>query len=78
MAFIILWINVSFSQELGHEDPDIQQLLKAMPLFFVDDGKVEEHFQKLHSMKDNKIFKALSQLLDPQTSLSESELIKVR
>ena len=36
-------------KESGHEDPDIQQLLKAMPF---------------------------SQWLDPQTSFSESELIK--
>lgn len=60
----------------GHEDPQIQQLFKAMSLLFVDDGKVEEHFQKLHNMKDKKIFKALSQLLDQHTSFRESEAIK--
>lgn len=61
-------------KEAGQEKPEIQQLFKGMALLSVDD-KAEEHFQKLHNMKDNKIFKALSDLLNPHTTLNESESI---
>eukprot|EP00250_Pteridium_aquilinum_P017571 c23690_g1_i1 orf=2-3739(-) len=62
-------------KEAGQGQPEIQQLFKGMALLFVDDGKAEEHFQKLHNMKDNKIFKALSDLLNPHTTFIESESI---
>ncbi|MCO5578811.1 hypothetical protein L7F22_032658 [Adiantum nelumboides] len=60
-------------KEAGQEQPELQQLFKEMTLLFVDDSKVEEHFQKLYNMKDNKIFKAFSDLLNPSTSFMTSE-----
>ncbi|KAI5081142.1 hypothetical protein GOP47_0004325 [Adiantum capillus-veneris] len=62
-------------KETGQEQPEIQQLIKGMTLLFVDYSKIEEHFQKLYNMKDNKIFKALSDLLNPSTTFMESESI---
>ncbi|KAH7279481.1 hypothetical protein KP509_37G021700 [Ceratopteris richardii] len=59
-------------KDVGEEQHEMQQLVKEMNLLFVEDSKVEEHFQKLHKMKDNKIFKALSDLLNPLTSYMES------
>lgn len=60
-------------KELDTED--MQRLFKAMSLAFVDDHKAEENFQKLHNMKDKKIFKALAQLLDLSTSFTQCEEI---
>ena len=48
-----------------------------MSICFIDPFRAEESFQKLHQMKDNNIFKALSQLLDPETTFANANAIRV-
>lgn len=55
----------------------IQKGLKMMSICFIDPVRAEEIFQKLHQMKDNNIFKALSQLLDPETTFANAHAIRV-
>jgi len=54
----------------------IQRGLKTMSICFIDPVRAEESFQKLHQMKDNNIFKALSQLLDPETTFANAHAIR--
>lgn len=54
----------------------IQKGLKTMSVCFIDPVRAEESFQKLHQMKDNNIFKALSQLLDPETTFANAHAIR--
>ena len=54
----------------------IQRKLKTMSICFIDPFRAEESFQKLHQMKDNNIFKALSQLLDPETTFANANAIR--
>eukprot|EP01018_Ginkgo_biloba_P018620 Gb_23673 [translate_table: standard] len=74
-------VYLSLRQRSKEEDSldlhkNIQRVLKMMSICFVDPGRAEESFQKLHQMKDNNIFKALSQLLDPSTTFVNAHAIR--
>lgn len=55
----------------------ISSCFKSMSLSFKDPPKAEESFQKLNQLKDNKIWKALSSLLDPSNYFLQAEQIYI-
>lgn len=55
----------------------IQSNFKGIANQFVDPIKAEENLQKLHQMKDNNIFKALSTLLNPSTTFAQAATVRV-
>lgn len=54
----------------------LQICCKGMLSSFVDPAKAEEEFQKLNQLKDNNLLKDLAGLLDPNTTLSQSQIIR--
>ncbi|GLJ40362.1 hypothetical protein SUGI_0830400 [Cryptomeria japonica] len=74
-------VYLSLRQSLKEDDSmelnkKIQMGLKTMSLCFIDPVRAEENFQKLHQMKDNNVFKGLSQLLDPNTTVASAQAIR--
>ncbi|KAH9325840.1 hypothetical protein KI387_006018, partial [Taxus chinensis] len=74
-------IYLSLRQSSKEEDSielhkKIQTGIKMMSFCFIDPVRAEENFQKLHQMKDNNIFKGLSQLLDPNTTVASAQAIR--
>ncbi|GLJ16335.1 hypothetical protein SUGI_0276270 [Cryptomeria japonica] len=55
----------------------ILSCFKSMSLSFKDPPKAEESFQKLNQLKDNKIWKALTSLLDPSNYFLQAEQIYI-
>ena len=55
----------------------LQAGFKVIANHFVEAPKAEENLQKLHQMKDEGIFSALSTLLNPGTSFAEAATVRV-
>lgn len=68
--------QMSKEEDSAELQKKIQRGLKTMSICFIDPSRAEESFQKLHQMKDNNIFKALSQLLDPETTFANANAIR--
>lgn len=72
---------ITLRQKLKDEDSlenqkKLQMCCKSMISSFVDPIKAEEQFQKLTQIKDNNVLKCLAGLLDPNTTLSQSQAIR--
>lgn len=63
------------------ESPEVekklQSIFKVIALHFAEPAKAEENLQKLHEMKDEGVFSALTTLLSPSTSFTEATTVRV-
>lgn len=63
------------------ETPDVekklQSIFKVIANHFAEPAKAEENLQKVHQMKDEGVFSALSTLLSPSTSVAEAATARV-
>ena len=64
-------------EDIPELEKKIQSCFKVIANQFVDPAKAEENLLKLQQMKDNNIFKALSTLLNPSTTLSQAASVRV-
>lgn len=64
-------------EEIPNLEAKLQSHFKVIALFFVEPPKAEESLQKLHQMKDESVFTALSTLLNPNTTLSKAATVRV-
>lgn len=65
-------------EETPEVEKKLQSSFKAIANHFVDPEKAEENLQKIHQMKDENVFTALSTLLDPCTSIDQATTVQVR
>lgn len=65
-------------EESPEVEKKLQSIFKVIANHFVEPAKAEEHLQKLHQMKDEGVFTALSTLLSPSTSVAEAARVRVR
>lgn len=64
-------------EDIPELEKKIQSSFKIIANQFVDPAKAEENLVHLQKMKDNNIFKALSTLLNPSTTLSQAASVRV-
>jgi len=65
-------------EETPEVEKKVQSSFKVISNYFVDPQKAEENLQKIHQMKDENVFTALSTLLDPCTSIDLATTVRVR
>lgn len=64
-------------EEISDLEKKLQSIFKVIANHCVDSSKAEENLQKLHQMKDESIFSALSTLLDSSTAVAEATTVRV-
>ncbi|XP_024357694.1 sister chromatid cohesion protein PDS5 homolog A isoform X2 [Physcomitrium patens] len=63
-------------EEISDLEKKLQSIFKVIANHCVDSSKAEENLQKLHQMKDESIFSALSTLLDSSTAVAEATTVR--
>jgi len=64
-------------EEIPSLEGKLQANFKVIAIYFVEPPKAEESLQKLHQMKDESVFTALSTLLSPNTTLAQAATVRV-